>query len=128
MKKMLVNPKLAELRHVTRQVEFNLSKCMTMRRKRLQILENFPSNLSLFPSTNSLNAVFASVYGICIGGCLKQYDEMLVIGPASFLSRATFRPLIASIIIPALLYASITFSFKSSLIGIFPKYFPSMFM
>src|SRR6267143_57544 len=94
----------------------------------LQVLENYPSYLSLFPSTNSLNTVFASVYGICIGGCLKQYDEMLVIGPASFLSRATFSPLIASIIIPALLYASITFSFKSSLIGIFPKYFPSMFM
>ena len=38
-------------------------------------------------------------------------------GPVSFLSRATFSPLMASIIIPALLYASMTLSFKSSLIG-----------
>src|SRR2546423_1591909 len=90
--------------------------------------KNFLSYLSRFPSTNSLNAVFASVYGICIGGCLKQYDEMLVIGPVSFRSRAIFSPLIASIMIPALLYASMTLSFKSSLIGIFPKYFPSMLM
>src|SRR2546430_10895775 len=112
---------------LTRQVEFNLSM-HDREKKTIADFRKFSSYLSLFPSTNSLNAVFASVYGICIGGCLKQYDEMLVIGPASFLSRATFRPLIASIIIPALLYASITFSFKSSLIGIFPKYFPSMFM
>ena len=49
---------------------------------------------------------------------------MLSSGPETPLSRANFAPLIASIITPALLYASTTRSLRSSSTGILPKYLP----
>ena len=73
--------------------------------------------LSLFPRMKSSTQFLAMSSLTWVGGCLKAYEEMLVRGPDTPLSRASLTARMTSITTPPLLGESLTMSLASTVMG-----------